>query len=301
MADRFFWLEPGATIFTPGAFNELTAPTLGVARGQGGTGLHMPPIRRTHLQVAGLAGTRLQTIQHDMRVVDLPFRFAAGSEEALRALLRTWRRRLDPLRGPGQLWCIADDGRAFILTGHYVQGLELDESTTNRATSDLNREPSQLAVLAWEADDPYWYDAIEQSAGWVLGGPVPKWFTPRWLPIVLAPSSLTGRATIANAGEVDAWPRWTISGPGSTITVTNVTTGRSFTWAGSLDDTDQLVVDTSPGVKTVTVNGVDAFGLLTGWDMWPLVTGANDVAVSLSESTADSRIDVAYRNGWLGP
>lgn len=302
MSEAFFWFEPG------GVFN-LLGSTIGFngINGEasltllaGGTGLEMPPVRRTHEAVAGVAGTRLRVVEHDMRTVDLAVMLEGSSDAQLRTEMRAWRQRFDPKRGDSQLWCLSSDGYFTALTCRYAEGLD---KVIQGQSADQN-EGVQLAVVTLEADDPYWYDIGEIFASWTLGGAIPKWFDPGTskaiLPIQLAASSVVGRQILDNDGEVDAWPRWTISGPGSAISVQNNTTGRVFTWSQTLGDEDQLVIDTFPGVKTVELNGDWAFGALTKYDLWPLVKGPNDVTVTVADATTDSRVDVSFRRGWLG-
>lgn len=301
MPDVYFWLEPGGTgnIFGDSiGFSALNGFADGVEVLDGVKGLHMPPIRTARVPVAGIAGQRRQSTQHDMKPYALPLIVQGASEEALTALLRRWRVRFNPVRGDGQLWVATTDGRLLALTCRYASGMEIDQSADSRFPG------AQLAIPTFEADDPYWYDVVETSGGWVLGGVVPKWFAPsdskRILPLQFAPSSINGTSTLVNDGEVDSWPSWAITGPGAVITVTNETTGRAFSWTGTLADGDRLTIATRPGLESVLVNGVEAWDLFSG-DLWPLIEGPDVVTVTLSDATSSSRIDGSFRNGWLGP
>lgn len=300
MADQYYWLEPGGTfnfLGTSTGFTALNGFTNGIEILDGVKGLHMPPIRRVHQAVADVPGTRLMALEHDMRSFDLPIAIRGGSEEELRALMRAWRQRFDPRRGDSQLIVTTLDGLLLALTCRYAQGLEVDESSQSGRSAGF-----QPAVLTFEADDPYWYDVGEQTQSWVVGGTIPTWFqSGNILPIVLGASSLSGETTLDVGGEVQTWPIWTIAGPASGIVVANLTTGQTFGWGSTLVDTDVLTVDTRPGIKQVLLNGGPAQDALTSYDLWPLVTGANDVQVSVSGATAGSQVSVSWHNAYLGP
>jgi len=302
MSDAFFWLEPGAVLnfLGPGfGVSALNGFADGAEIVEGVHGLHMPPIRRTHAPIAGVPGTRLLTVAHDMRTFDLPLMIRGGSEQDLRVQLRAWRRRFDPTRGDGQLLVATDDGKLLSIACRYAQGLEADEGASTRFPG------VQLAVVTFEADDPYWYDLALQTQSWAMGGTVPLWFdvgtSKNILPVTLGASSLSGLTTLNVDGEARTWPVWTFAGPGSNLILTNLTTGRSFAWSNTLADSDVLVIDTRPGVKTVLLNGAPAGDALTAWDLWPLEVGANDVQVTVSSSTTTSQVTVEWHTAWLGP
>jgi hypothetical protein len=163
-------------------------------------------------------------------------------------------------------------------------------------------------VLAFEADDPYWYDVLETTQSWGLGGTIPKWFDPgtskRILPVQLAASSLGGGGTSALAidvdGQVQTWPTWTLYGAAATVVVDNETTGKSFALDAGLAAGDVLELDTRPGIKTVLKNGAAAFSLLTAWDLFPLVPGDNAINVTITGADANTELVAAWRPAWLG-
>ena len=60
------------------------------------------------------------------------------------------------------------------------------------------------------------------------------------------------------------------------------------------------MVDTRPGVKTVRVDGVNAFDRLTAdSSLWPLVPGVNRVTVSAAITDPATTIGFTWRRQWL--
>lgn len=285
------WYDPTGTRSTLTGFME------GVEVLEGVHGLQMPAIRTNRAPVAGLPGTRLQNVQHDFRTIDIPVLFEATSAEQLRDLLATWRHRFDPTRGDGQLWYVTSTATRT-LTCRYMEGLEADEDSAHFSPT------RQTAVLVFAADDPYWYDFNTSSQSWALAGTVPKWFAPPTksiLPLSFASSAVNGTNSIFNDGEVEAWPKWTIDGPATAITVTNDLTDETFTWAHALAAGERLVIDTRPGVKTVLWNAAPAFSYLTSYQLFALAPGLNIVTVALAGAAAGSNVTVEWKPAYLGP
>lgn len=120
-------------------------------------------------------------------------------------------------------------------------------------------------------------------------------------PVLLTPSTVIGVTEVDNTGDADAWPVWTITGPG-TPTLTNSTTGRSFSFTTALGAGEQRIVDTRPGmVSAVDQSGNDWWGDLVKTsprDLWQLIRGVNDLNLALLGATSDSSIQLAYARRW---
>jgi phage-related protein len=155
-----------------------------------------------------------------------------------------------------------------------------------------------LTTLAFRASDPYWQDSVEQSLVATINTTSFTWFP--FLPLVLGASDVFAGATINNSGDVDAWPIITAVGPGTGLTVTNVTTGLAWTFTGAMGDTDRLVVDTRPGHKSVKLNGGNQFARLSDPSvLWPLVPGYNRISIGFAGATIATSVTFAWRHRWL--
>jgi hypothetical protein len=94
-------------------------------------------------------------------------------------------------------------------------------------------------------------------------------------------------ARLANAGSVDAWPVWRITGPVQGPTITNLDTGAVLrfdpTWSVPAGQT--IEIDTRPGVRTVAFSpsGVSAAAQLRTRQWFPIPAGG-DVRVGFTTS-----------------
>ncbi len=293
MTETWSWIDPTGAAVSMDAF----AAGLMVVEGVEGRGI--PPIRRTRDVVAGQPGSRLRDVKHDMRTLTMPV-FVKGATETDRSnTLEAWMGRIDPSRGTGALDLTNATGITRRLYCRYAQGLELVEDGSHRFPG------AQLAVVTFEADDPYWYDANATSIRFSATSTVPKFFNTsgtikRILPITLGASAVLGGATVTADSDVEVWPKWTVTGPGSSLVIRNNTTGREFLWSGTLTTGQSLIVDTRPGIGTVLrETGLNMFSYLTAWDLWPFIPGINDIDVTMSGTSAGSAILAEWTNRHL--
>jgi hypothetical protein len=208
----------------------------------------------------------------------------AGRDE-----LRRWAKALDPVKGEGTLTVVqgAYAGRQLVCA--YEAGL--DDFAEDFAGLGLT-------TLAFRAADPYWQDGTESQLIATISSTAFTWFP--FLPLVLGASDVFASATITNTGDVDAWPVIKAVGPGVDLTATNLTTGLSWHFTGSIAAGSTLVVDTRPGRKSVRLDGVNEFGRLTDDSvLWPLVPGPNRISIGFASATGASRVEFTWRNRWL--
>lgn len=127
--------------------------------------------------------------------------------------------------------------------------------------------------------DPYVYAATADSDAW---------------------SSPTNGATraLSNGGTAPANPAFTIT-IGSTgtlaMTLSNTTSGKSFTLAGSVTSGDVLIVDAD--AQTLTLNGDNALSMMTAGDFFGLAAGSNTLSLALSGVSLTS-IATAFTKRW---
>jgi phage-related protein len=127
---------------------------------------------------------------------------------------------------------------------------------------------------------------------------VTHWFP--FLPLVLGASDAFAAFTITVLGDVESWPVITVVGPGQQIVCRNLTTGKSWTVQTTLGAGQKLVVDTRPGRKLVTIDGANAYPLLTAdSSLWPLEPGPNRVELAVALTTVATLGTFLWRNAWL--
>lgn len=261
-------------------------PALETVRGM--TGRLLPPLAFTEDPVPGGAGSRTRSVRDLPRELGIPVTIRGDSRDDLRANLRSLASDLYAGRGDGVLRITAPSGDVREVTGRFVSGLEGAE-----ASPVLDK-----AALVFRAPDPYWQDGETISVSYSLGSPTP--FFP-FFPLTLAPETVFGTTTVDNDGDVPAWPVWTIVGPGTSVVLSNDTTGESLTLTYTLASGEAVVIDTRPGAKTVTLDdGSNLYGSLDNTStMWALAEGSNTVSVTFNTSTVDSYVSLAYRRRYL--
>jgi hypothetical protein len=122
-------------------------------------------------------------------------------------------------------------------------------------------------------------------------------------PVTLAPGALIGAVTVTNSGDADAYPVWTVTGPGAAPTLANTTTGKSFGMAVPLAAGETVTIDTRPTMQSA----VDSAGRNRWPDLvkagprqlWPLVPGENVVDLRMAGVAPGSRIVLSFVRRWL--
>ena len=198
----------------------------------------MPKMRFDADGVPGQPGEVFREVEHGSREFGVVFDVVASGESATRTAIRDMIRKLNPKRGAGRIRVLSPVGDQREIVCRYSGGGELEEKVGDDSGPDWQRFP-----ITFLAHDPYWYDvsAIEQT--FTITAAAPSFFP--ILPIHLSASELAVDSSVDNTGDEDAWPVWTITGPGSGIKLTNQTTGR-FTWLPglALAAGQVLVIDT---------------------------------------------------------
>lgn len=148
--------------------------------------------------------------------------------------------------------------------------------------------------------DPWWQDVGDITADFRTGAPAT--FFP-FFPLRLSSSEVFADAQVVNDGDVEAWPVWVITGPGSGVVLRNLTTGTMLSVAVNLAAGESLTVDTRPGHKTVTANdGSNAFNLVGATSsLWSLLVGTNSIRIELGAATSSSVVSLRYKRRWFEP
>ncbi|WP_030431957.1 phage distal tail protein [Allokutzneria albata] len=239
-------------------------------------------------------GARHREARHGVREFSLPLWIEDSSPAALRARMRALVAAMDPVRGEGTIRITTPIGDQREIYCRVSAGLEMDETLGRTSGPTLQR-----CVPMFRAVDPYWYDTTDtidtfSSADTATFFPI--------FPLRLASSSVFVEATIINSGDVETWPVWTITGPGSAITLRNLTTGYALTLTTTLAVGEHLVIDTRPGRKSVLKNdGTNLFtALSSASSLWPLARGSNSVRLEMSSTVAlVSSLQLARRHRYL--
>lgn len=253
----------------------------------------MPPVTIHEIAVPDTQGARFNGARHESRLALLPVVIPGPQSD--RDELRRWAAALDPTKGEGTLTVVDGDWAGRQLVCLYETGLE----------TFVEEFPGiGLSVLGFRASDPYWRDASESEVIGTLGQAVNRWFpfAGTWAaqPLVLSASDVFAVLTIDNTGDVPTWPLIEVQGPGNELTVTNQTTGKVLKLTGVIAAGSAVRIDTRPGAKSVTIDGVNAFPRLTpDSSLWPIIPGLNKVSIAFASADANSSVRFAWRRRWL--
>lgn len=296
------------------AGNSLRLPVL-----RGVTGRFMPPVEVVDEPVPFGDGTRFRRKNVGPRPVVVPVDVAGTSRDVFMATVRTFARRFSPKLDEGKLVWTHADGVTRELRCHYVDGLGFAEELPDRAT------PS----LLFRAPDPFWYATADYVETFQVENTARNFFP--FLPFKLASSSLVafdqtaydadvpydspilydgpaegvaqpGGFLVDNLGDVDAWPVWVVTGPGSDLKLENRTSNKALTITGvTLAAGETITIDTRPGKKSVTrSNGTNLMEWLSNTSkLWPLVAANNRIQVTLAGSDTRSSVRLTARWRYL--
>ncbi len=256
-------------------------------------GLDLPPHALAADKVPLAAGSRLRRVSVEPRDLDLPLEILGADAASLRATVSQvgrWfnTRRSGGIPRPVRLRSTSALGDVRELTGVYAKGLE------GQITEDALGY-RQRAIVTLYCEDPYWYDTATIAQTYTVGAAARARFLGRLLPLRLSTSAVFAQPTVDNPGDAEAWPVWTIVGPGVNPVLRNRTTGETLALTLTLARGERLIVNCRPSIhpggKTVTLEGKNAFGTLAGDAvLWHLEPGPNDLQLELSGATADSAI-----------
>lgn len=260
-------------------------------------GRFAPPNEFQQDEIPGQPGGRFRAVRHGVREFTMPCLFQDATEAALRAQLRDVVKRMNPGKGLGKVRVTSPIGDVREVNCYVADGLRMLERLGG-ATGFL----SQSVSLLFRAYDPYWYEPSPITQPYTIG--VINNFFP-FFPIRLTASEIVVDDSATNDGDVETWPTWTITGPGSGIVLHNMTTGKNLTISDTtLTTGESITIDTTPGAKTVIKQ--DGTSLWSAIDinssMWPLAPGMNAIRLEMSGAIAGtSGLSVSFKQRYLSP
>lgn len=199
---------------------------------------------------------------------------------------------------PGTLQFARPGGTVRAIDVYVTSGPEQADTASTQGGYQWS---TSYAITFQSALDPLLQD-VDPVGPVVFEAPPSGGGVPPMPPVLLDPSSTLGSTTVVNSGGGDAYPIWTIYGPG-TPTITNVTTGRTFGLSTALSSGEVVTVDTRPTLQSaVDGTGADRWGDLVKTsprDLWTLVRGTNLLDVALAGSGTGSKVEMLYHQRWL--
>ena len=249
-----------------------------------------PPLNLDSDPAVGRQGNVLRRARVAQRDVELPIDVIAGD---VRDKIRELFSALNPLRGDARLRVEYDDGQTRDLVGRVASIEAVEDEGSSHGSY-------QRMMVVFRAFDPYWRgDEVVRE----YQVSAPDFFTEGdGFPLRLAGASIIATVSEDNDGDADAWPVWMLRGPG-VPRIENETTGETIEFDGlTLEEGETLVIDTEPGVKTVTLDGASIYDQLTlESSLFALSPGVNTLDIDLDEGTADSLVRLRYRPRSIAP
>lgn len=151
------------------------------------------------------------------------------------------------------------------------------EGYTTNWTGAANESPSELWTIPAGEDD-------------VQAVP--------FFPVMLSSSTIQGARQITIQGDADAYPIWTVHGPGEDFEIINRSTGERFFLEGEID---------SPVTIDSRTEKLSAEGM-SNMELWarvprelstfPLKPGRNDISFVIVNATEQSRVELRYAEQW---
>ena len=277
------WLDAGGAV--TGLMDGVSTFTL-----WGGKGELMPGYTINEVQPAGSDGTRVNSVYAKARDINVALLVKDATKLALEGRMRGLAKAMDPKRGDGALRITDESGKQRTLVCRYKDGFFGDLSDANAGFG------WRKVMLTFHGADPAWYGDVFSKT--VTAGGTTPWFP--IFPLILSSSNIFGSISMVNNGDLEACPIFTFVGPGTNPGMVNQTTGKSWQTTLVMAAGDSLVVDTRPGIKTVTYNGASRFDLLSlTSNLWSLASGINQVQAMFAATSGASQVTFVYTERWL--
>lgn len=160
-------------------------------------------------------------------------------------------------------------------------------------------------VLRFVAYDPVAYDPDSTST--VFAASQEELIFPITFPIIFSSFELS--TTLVYTGTWLELPIITITGPGTSFSITNDTTGEVLAIVSSLGVGETIIIDLRDGYKTVTQGGVNIIGRVTPesalatWHLAPdpeAPGGNNLIVVAATGADSDTAVEITWFNRYIG-
>lgn len=274
------WWAPDGTLL------DLNPPGADWWSLKGNAGLGAPPLDLITTDNPG-GGVIVEASRPRERTILWPIRMRSDTHLGLLEVWRTVTHLITQtadLGRPGELRIRRPDGSERRIEAWYQSGLEGDPE--DGAWLQVT------AVINFLCPDPYWRDTRQMIAEFRDEAADLDYLAP--YPSVSS-GRVIGAAKLTNVGQRATWPTWTIRGPMTALTATNLTRGQSFTLTHTLTAGQTVTISSRP-IKVRgpgDTNLINALGLVSGggkpWRLDPLTT--SDVMLSVAGSQPDSTPD----------
>ena len=267
-------------------------------------GVGLPPLHRITERGPQQHGDSDQGFRLDPRIVTLLLRLSPPSMLVKRDALMAYFKPRDTAIS---LRWTRDDLAVRQLDCHYVAQLGLSLDAKYRY---LMKVPAQFKSAGSLSDNAAFYDPVWQSVIFAIAGGADALEIPLEIPFGIGASLLDVSQPIAYPGTWRAYPLITVTGPVTSLVITNNATGEKLDWgANAIAGGAQRIVDLRYARKTVVDgSGVDKFSELTSDSnaaTWHLAEdpdapgGVNVVHVTGTGITAATAVSIQYLTRYI--
>lgn len=236
-------------------------------------------------------GSRVRATQPQSRVMVVTIRVGGSTNleftEAVHKVAHAFTQT--SLLGPGRLRITRADGTAREIIAWYDGGIVGETGMT---------ELRDVFAVRLFAEDPHWRD-VEPIVETRRFSEPADYYDPY---ATLSSGQVLGDTTLINGGDIFAYPEWTLTGPMSSFTATNTTTGEEFVLSSSLSAGEQATITTDP--PTVRGPSGENWSGQLNWPeavLWGLRPGPNRVTFNAAGAAEGTSVQLRYWRGWQTP
>jgi len=246
-------------------------------------GLGIPATAVRIEESAGDGGVWRHT-KRQARDVDLPVTVFGTSRGDVETKLRRLGKILQDSLGAPKLRATYTGGESLYLEVHYTGGGE----------TVYDNDQAGLTWATWglmlRAPNPFWRSGLEETFSIGSGG-TGRGLLPQLSKLKVSSSSQLGTVTVVNAGDVAAYPVWTITGPVQNLVISNGTQGFGF---GQIFSGEVLTVNTETGAVT-DADGVNSYSRLSAAPkLFLLPPGTTSLAVNGDDVDLNFNVQLTY-------
>lgn len=279
---RFDWIDPGGTTHD---LTHATSPALFVSRGASGLG--DVDVDLALEKIPNFSGSFVRHASVPPREIELPITViedSLGDLVSVADTLRSWfATASEASRTPGYLKITRPDGSVRKIAAYRTGGIsgDLSEGAPN----------ALLYVISLLCPDPY----PTADADTVL---------------TYGQADLGVTKSLLNPGQLDAYPIWRVTGPGSAITISDVTHNKSFALTAggglTLASGQTVTIDTRPtslrtDLPVLDGDGVSQFSKLAATsNLWHFPPGTTQFTIAITGASASTAIELRYLARYRG-
>lgn len=261
---------------------------VGYLKRAGAQGFGIAPTQLTMDEGAG-DGEIHRNTRRGGRLIDLPIAMQGANRAELKAMMRQLTRCLQDHDGPARLYYVdPEDGEELFTYVHYAGGGDHTYGV------DTNMRTFVSWTLSLRSTSAYWtstealnfsLSTANAERGLLKNAPLTQ--------LQLASSSAIGTFVVTNPGDVDAYPVWTIRGPGDSFTATRYD-GQSFSYEAAITNADPVTIDTLTG-DVLDLSGDSMYGNMgTAPKLFSIPPGESTIDIVMTGTDATSLVSLYF-------